>query len=234
METPEWENYKNAEFIQFYEHFFAIIEEHDLKNYGHEIKGWESKFQNLFETYNKSTKSVLSNELINLDQERGNICQLIRKNLEEFSSNFIEEKKDASEIILPMFRVYRKPIECLSFVDQTLVINKVYSLIENSEERTTALKTLGMKYHIEHLKTVNTSFEVLYIKHIRSVASTLFLKDELIELYNEFIEFVIARNTVTSYSIKEKISNLINQTNLTVMPRRSRLVEEKLEVFDLA
>ena len=235
LKKPDFGNYKNAQFSQFFVRFNQIISKYNLKElnldtYALPLKENSNELKVLLFEQNGS---IITSDINLLDEKRGTAVKGIKRALEGFTAHSKQEKIDAANDLL---YIYRKigAIDKLPYAEETAAINKLYEDFKSTKLHKEHLVTLDIQEWVQDLKTLNDEFEALYLKRIetnsRYYKSRKELRLLLIDLYRKFSKYLLANDTLNPLPEYKKIIRVVNEliqkTNDTSARRSSISSEE--------
>lgn len=230
MNTLKIEKLRNGEFIAVGKDFISFIEAANpaTLGLGAAYSSFKSSWEELDKYFMLERGSILTDDLIALDNRRDDALVGIRTVAEGYGRHFDVASKGASERILACIDKYGSAIHRQNFLAETETIRNLVQDFENDVPVKNALTALGLTAWVAELKDANNAFNQTYLQRTQEASerpdeSMATRRKPAIEVYRTLVKTIDAKNildpSAALTSLMGSLNALIDKYNQVIANR---------------
>ena len=226
---------RNGEFLQFGTNVSDLVESNNPKGLNVEVQHavFKTKVNETSALFNTERSSILTQELVQLDERRDRAVTGITSAIAGYCSHFLPETALAANLLASDLQLFGAGVARQNLQSETAIISGISSDWETKPELTNALATLGLTLWAAELKTANQMFDQKYIDRTKEYGAanpdTLKAKrEETTIAYYELRKYLEAyatiQNTPDYKKVISELNALIDQYNQLLTNRTKEAV----------
>ncbi|MCP4177183.1 MAG: hypothetical protein GY756_05390 [bacterium] len=232
IKTINHKGLRNGEHIQFSSDIKTVLSDEDLETLG--IKPQTDKYSLAVEAmpafYNLQRKSMFSDILENLDDERDDGISGINKVIGGYIIHFDSDKKAAALLLKSKISSYGPNIGKMNYHTETVTINSICNAVKTDSALKAAAELLGLTEWFDFLDSKNSEFNNYHMQRVKEATElpdekVAELRKETTTHYNELVKHIEAHITLKGIEDYKQLADgfnaLIDEYNLIVNRRSS-------------
>lgn len=209
-----------AELIQFFKNVLSLVLAADpaALNVQADYQNLVAITDTLDEIYKTDTGSDITDEMVELDNQRDDAYIGMRDYCKAMTRHFNPTFRIAAQAILNNLALYGEELNRKPYQEQTSIFRNFLNDWQNNPNLTSALQTLNLTAWSQQMRTINDTFDEKYIERAqeRGAITPEAIKNKRIEAYDLYY---VLRDVLMSHYI-------INRNNPTVAQPYESLIQD--------
>jgi len=235
MNVPYLNRYRNGEYLQYMKDVLQLTNDAAIDNLTPLTTTLSPLVASIDAAFQQSQGSVLTQDIITLDQRRDQAIVGLRSVTEGYKSHYDTAVVNAATTLHNNIASHGSKIQQLSYQEETAVLDSIITDWETESELQAAITVLNLTDWLAELKNANTAFVTKYLERVEETAANPsenipIIRGQATEAYRNLIAHIDAHTTLATaegYSIlQSQLSVLAGQYNQVVDNRSSTTTSE--------